>query len=91
MKEGKGLAGSLERSGVFPRLATHLIAVGEKSGQLEEMLSKVAQIFDQEVRTTLERMMTLLVPVLTIGVGLIIAAIIGAILSAILAAYQLPI
>ncbi len=91
VKEGKRVAASLERAGVFPKLATHLIAVGERSGQLDVMLSKVADIFDQEVKTTVGRLMTLLVPVLTIGVGLVIATIIGAILTAILAAYQLPI
>ena len=91
VKEGKRVAASLESAGVFPKLATHLIAVGERSGQLDVMLNKVAQIFDQEVKTTVERLMTLLVPVLTIGVGIVIATIIGAILTAILAAYQLPI
>ena len=91
VKEGKRVAASLEAAGVFPKLATHLIAVGERSGQLDVMLNKIAQIFDQEVKTTVERLMTLLVPVLTIGVGLVIATIIGAILTAILAAYQLPI
>jgi general secretion pathway protein F len=91
VKEGKRVAGSLEKVGVFPKLATHLIAVGERSGQLDVMLNKVAEIFDQEVKTTVERLMTLLVPVLTIGVGIVIATIIGAILTAILAAYQLPI
>ena len=91
VKEGKNIAGALERSGMFPKLATHLVAVGERSGQLETMLLKIALIFDQEVKTAVERMMTLLVPMLTIGVGLVIATIIGAILSAILAAYQLPI
>jgi general secretion pathway protein F len=91
VKEGKRVAASLESSGVFPKLATHLIAVGERSGQLDAMLAKVAEIFDQEVKTTVGRLMTLLVPVLTIGVGIVIATIIGAILTAILAAYQLPI
>ena len=91
VKEGKNIAGALEHSGMFPKLATHLVAVGERSGQLETMLLKVAVIFDQEVKTAVERMMTMLVPMLTIGVGLAIATIVGAILSAILAAYQLPI
>ncbi len=91
VKEGKRVAASLERADVFPKLAIHLIAVGERSGQLDVMLNKVAEIFDQEVKTTVERLMTLLVPVLTIGVGIVIATIIGAILTAILAAYQLPI
>ena len=91
VKEGRGLAEPLARSAPFPQLAIHLLAVGEKSGHLEAMLLKIAEIFDREVRSTLERLMTLLVPALTIGLGLIIAAIIGAVLAAILSAYQLPI
>lgn len=91
VKEGKGVSGPLARPEAFPPLAIHLIAVGERSGQLETMLLKVADIFDQEVKHTVDKLMTLLVPLLTIGVGLVIALIIGAILSAILAAYQLPI
>ena len=90
VKEGGRIAASLAQSGVFPKLATHLIAVGERTGQLETMLLKVADIFEREAKTTIERLMTLLVPVLTIGIGLVIATIIGAILTAILAAYQLP-
>ena len=91
VKEGKRVAASLEQATVFPKLATHLIAVGERSGQLDAMLLKTAEIFDREVKSTIERLMTLLTPVLTIGIGLVIATIIGAILTAILAAYQLPI
>jgi len=91
VKEGKGIAEPLGQAKVFPKLATHLIAVGEKSGNLETMLDKISTIFDQEVNATIERLMTLLVPILTIGVGVVIALIIGAILTAILAAYQLPI
>jgi len=91
VKEGKGLAAPIGRSGHFPSLAVKLVAVGERSGHLETMLMKIADIFDQEVAHSIDRLMTLLVPVLTIVVGLVIATIIGAILSAILAAYQLPI
>ena len=68
-KEGRGLAEPLARSARFPQLAIHLLAVGEKSGHLEAMLLKIAEIFDREVRSTLERLMTLLVPALTIGLG----------------------
>ncbi|MGI9419565.1 MAG: type II secretion system F family protein, partial [Geminicoccaceae bacterium] len=91
VKQGKGLAATLERSNALPKIATQMIAVGEQSGQLDKMLLKTSSIFDQEVKTTVERLMTLLVPALTIGVGLIVAMIIGAILSAILATYQLPV
>jgi general secretion pathway protein F len=90
VKEGRGLAEPLAKSAPFPQLAIHLLAVGEKSGHLEAMLLKIAEIFDREVRSTIDRLMTLLVPALTIGLGLIIASIIGAVLAAILSAYQLP-
>lgn len=90
VKEGQGLAAPLERTGRFPKLALHLAGVGEKSGRLEPMLTKVAEIYDREVQSTIERLMTLLVPALTITLGVIIAGIIGAILAAILSAYQLP-
>ena len=60
VKEGRGLAEPLAQSAPFPQLAIHLLAVGEKSGHLKAMLLKIAEIFDREVRSTLERMMTLL-------------------------------
>ena len=90
VKEGQGLAAPLERTGRFPKLALNLASVGERSGRLESMLIKIADIYDREVKSTIDRMMTLFVPVLTIGLGMIIATIIGGILSAILQAYQLP-
>ena len=90
VKEGKGVADPLARSGRFPPLAVRLIAVGERSGQLEAMLLKIADIYDGEVRSTVDRLMSLLVPALTLSLGLVIATIIGAVLMAILSAYELP-
>jgi general secretion pathway protein F len=90
VKEGKGVADSLARSRRFPPLAIRLIAVGERSGHLEVMLLRVADIYDGEVRSTVDRLMSLLVPALTLSLGLVIAAIIGAVLMAILSAYELP-
>jgi len=90
VKEGKGVADPLGRSRRFPQLAVRLIAVGERSGHLEQMLLKVADIYDAEVRSTVERLMSLLVPALTLCLGAVIATIIGAVLMAILSAYELP-
>jgi general secretion pathway protein F len=90
VKEGKGVADPLARNGRFPPLAVRLIAVGERSGHLEAMLLKIADIYDLEVRSTVDRLMSLLVPALTLSLGLVIAAIIGAVLMAILSAYELP-
>ena len=86
---GEGLAGPLAEVQLFPRLAVQLIRVGEESGQLESMLQRVAEIYDGEVKQTLQRMLTLLVPVLTIAIGILVAAIIGTLLTAILSTYDI--
>ena len=91
VKEGRSLSQPLMRAELFPSLATHLIRVGEETGQLDTMLIKVADIYDEEVRRSIDSMLALLVPVLTIILGVIIAAIIGSILAAILSVYELPI
>lgn len=89
-KEGEGLARPLLEGQVFPKLAVHLVGVGEESGRLEEMLFKVADIYDREARQAIDRLLALLVPGLTIGLGLLVAGIIMSILSAILSVYELP-
>ncbi len=70
-------------------LAVQMIHAGEESGELEEMLLHVAQIYDEEVEQTLQRMISLLVPLVTIVLGLLVAFIIGSILVAILGTYDL--
>jgi general secretion pathway protein F len=91
LKRGEGLAKPLMETGVFPRLAVRLIQVGEESGQLETMLLRVADIYDEEVKQSLQRIISLLVPVVTIFLGFIVAAIIGSMLTAILSTYDLPV
>jgi len=91
LEQGRGLARPLAESGQFPQLAVELIQVGEETGQLEEMLMKVADIYDEESRTTVKRLLTLLEPVLIIGLGTLIALIIISILVAILSLNELVI
>jgi general secretion pathway protein F len=90
-RQGQGLSGPLSLSGRFPLLSTQLVRVGEESGELEAMLTKVADIYDAEVRRSVERLMRLLVPVLTIGLGVLIAAVVASILVAILSVNRLAI
>lgn len=90
LKEGRGMADPLVMTDVFPKVAMQLIRVGEESGQLEDMLIKVADIYDREVQLALDRALALLVPALTIALGILVAGIIMAILSAILSVYDLP-
>ena len=91
LKRGEGLTAPLMETGVFPRLAVQLIQVGEESGQLEAMLLRVADIYDEEVKRGLQRIISLLVPVVTIFLGVLVAAIIGSMLTAILSTYDLPV
>jgi len=84
VKTGGGLATSLGRSKLFPRLALQMVQVGEESGALDSMLLKVADTFDIEVRNALERVLAALVPLLTIVMAGVIALIVLAILLPIL-------
>lgn len=89
VKTGKGLAGPLAQTKVFPALAIHLIRVGEESGRQEEMLFKISEIFETETRRSIDRMLALLGPVITVVLGLVVAGVIGSILTAILSVYDL--
>ncbi len=89
VKEGEGLARSLGETGVFPDLPVQMVQIGEETGELEDMLVRVADIYDQEVQRTTQRMLSLLVPTLTIGLGALIALIIGSVIVAILSVNSL--
>jgi general secretion pathway protein F len=89
LKEGKGLGKPLMETGLFPRLAVHLVMVGEETGKLQEMLIRVADIYDREVHITVKRMLSLMEPVLILGLGLVIGGIIMSILVAILSVNDL--
>ena len=89
LKRGRGLAGPLTRLEALPDLALQMIRVGEESGALDSMLAKVASIYDRETKNSVQSMLTLLEPVLIIGLGVIVAGIIISILMAILGANEL--
>lgn len=79
IREGEGIAPALKRSGEFPPLVTHMISVGERSGQLERMLGDVANAYDRETNTTIERFTAMLEPlmiiVMGVGVGFVLYSI----------------
>ena len=64
VKEGESVAGPLKRSGHFPPIVTHMIAIGEKTGQMEKMLERVADSYDIQVDTAVSTLMTLLEPLM---------------------------
>lgn len=89
VREGRSFSDSLMRTNVFPDLAEQLIKVGEESAHLAETLAKVADIFDWEVKQSLDRLVALTVPALTIVLGVIVAGVVGSILSAMFSVYNI--
>jgi general secretion pathway protein F len=84
LREGKGLADQLAQTKVFPRTALDLIRIGEESGKLDKMLLRQADLDAQRLKHTIDRLLSLLVPGLTIVLGLVVAALIASMLVAIL-------
>jgi len=84
IKEGESIAAPLKRSGEFPPLVYHMVAIGEKSGQLEDMLSNVANAYDSQVETKIAALTSLLEPLMIVLMGLAVAFIVFSILMPIL-------
>ena len=89
LKQGDRMSDALIDGEVFPKLAVQMIKMGEETGRLEEMLVRVATIYDKQLRTAIERMLALLEPALIITLGFMIAGIIVSILLAILSVNDL--
>lgn len=84
IREGESIAQPLKRSGEFPPLVTHMIAIGEKSGQLEDMLDNVAEAYNQQVDMRIQALTTLLEPLMIVGMGGGVAVIVFAVMLPIL-------
>jgi general secretion pathway protein F len=69
IREGESIAAPLKRSGRFPPIVTHMIAIGERTGQLEEMLENVASAYDQQVDARVQAMTSLLEPMMIVVMG----------------------
>ena len=84
VKTGGGLARNLGKGGRFPRFALQMISVGEETGQLDAMLMKVSDSYDIEVRNTIERLLAIFTPVVTLLLAVMIGTIVMSVLLAIL-------
>lgn len=84
VQAGDTLSQALTRAQVFPPVAVQLARVGEETGHLDEMLLSASAVLEEESRLTLERLLTLIVPLLTITMGLIVAGLIGSVLIGLL-------
>lgn len=90
VKEGKSLSASLSSTDIFPRLATSMIKVGEESGQLEEMLLRVASIYDKNLKQSIKRFVGFIEPAMILLMGIVIGFIVLSMLTAIFSVTELP-
>ncbi len=84
VREGEGIAKPLRQAGRFPAMVTHMIAVGERTGQLEEMLIHVADAYDQQIEVRVGAMTSILEPLLIVVMGVVVGGIAFAILMPLL-------
>jgi type II secretion system protein F len=90
LRQGKGISKSLEETGVFPPLAVHMIGVGEETGKLDEMLSRVAETYEENVQTSVKRFVSLLEPLIIVIMGGVVFFIVVSILLAIFSINEIP-
>jgi general secretion pathway protein F len=84
VQSGSTFSQALAKTNLFPAVAVQLARVGEESGQLETLLLSCAKVLEEDSQRKLERLLALLVPALTIGMGVIVAALIGSVLIGLL-------
>jgi type IV pilus assembly protein PilC len=72
VREGKSLADSLAKTGIFPDLATEMITVGEQTGALPQMLNSMSEFFEEDVATALAAALALIEPAILIVMGVVV-------------------
>jgi len=83
VKRGEGIAQPLTRAGEFPPLAGHLLAVGEETGRLDAMFTRMADIYDNETRTSIRRFTSIFEPVIILVMGVMVGTLILSLMLAI--------
>jgi type IV pilus assembly protein PilC len=76
VKEGQSITGPLEKESIFPAMVTQMISVGEETGSLDAMLSKIADFYEDEVNASVKSLTSILEPILMLGVGGIVGVVV---------------
>lgn len=80
VRGGKGISVPLKNMNIFPPMLIHMVSVGENTGELDDMLTRTAVFFDEEVEETVEQLTTLIEPIMILSLGSIVAVIILAVM-----------
>ena len=83
VKRGEGIAGPLRRAAVFPPLAAHLLTVGEETGRLDSMFTRMADIYENDTRASIKRFTAVFEPIVILVMGVMVGALILSMLLAI--------
>lgn len=86
--EGADIATPLKRSGVFPPVVAYMIAIGEQSGQLEEILEKISESYDEEIEITISQVMAMIEPLVILGLALVVGFIVLAVILPLVDSFQ---
>jgi len=78
LRQGDQLSVALEKTGVFPVLVTQLIATGEESGKIDELLRKAAEFYEREIRNVVDSLASIIEPFLIVGLGSLVGSVIVA-------------
>jgi general secretion pathway protein F len=84
LRQGGGLSSPLAATGLFPPMALSFLRTGEETAKLGLMLTRLADVLDREVRNSIQRIIAVLTPAITVAMGAIVATVIASIMSAIL-------
>ena len=76
IKEGERMAEPLRRTGVFPPMVVQMIAIGEETGNLDTMLNKISDFYDQEVDVAVKSLTSMIEPLIMVLMGVVIGAIV---------------
>jgi general secretion pathway protein F len=90
VQHGEGLAGPLQRTRAFPPLAGHLLTVGEETGKLDAMFTRMADIYDNDTRAAIKRATALFEPLVILVMGLIVGVLVLSMLLAIVSINDVP-
>ena len=88
VSRGIPLSVSLKKSGIYPPMVDYMVEIGENTGELEEMLTKLADYYDEEVKMTTETVMAALEPMIILIMAALVGILIAAVMSPMISMYQ---
>ncbi len=88
VSQGIPLSVSLKKSGLYPPMVDYMIEIGENTGELEEMLEKLADYYDEEVKTTTETVMAAVEPLIILVMAALVGILIAAVMSPMISMYE---